>query len=428
MRFVLVNPNWQFEGSVYFGCRERHLPLEFGYSKAILEQNGHECLLLDAQEENLSPEGLRGAAGDFKPDFTVITTAPSYLFWRCPPPELKVPIETAKALRGMGKCVVVGSHASITPQAAGKKLSADIVLRGEFEGVLHELASVDHSKIPSACLRERGFAVQGPPHAMDLSALPALRWPVETIRLHTHQHHRFDTLPDGPGAEVEASRGCPFTCTFCAKQSFRDKFRKRPFKAVLDEIDGLVSAGAEYIYFIDEIFMPDQALLGALRERKIRFGIQTRIDLWEPEALDLLGAAGCVSIEAGVESISEQGRDRLNKRCRMTNLEMMKRLIHARVNVPFVQATLLDSGADEPEDVEAWRRCLQGFGVWANKPVPLFPYPGTMEYERLWGAPDEEAWERAHGHYINMNINGQKELSDIQDPKPISIRELECAK
>ncbi len=37
MRFALVNPPWNFEGSIYFGCREPHLPLELGYSKALLE-------------------------------------------------------------------------------------------------------------------------------------------------------------------------------------------------------------------------------------------------------------------------------------------------------------------------------------------------------------------------------------------------------
>ena len=32
--------------------------------------------------------------------------------------------------------------------------------------------------------------------------------------------------------------------------------------------------------------------------------------------LDLLGAAGCVSIEAGVESLTREGRDWLDKDCR----------------------------------------------------------------------------------------------------------------
>ena len=36
MRVALVNPAWAFEGSIYFGCRAPHLPLELGYSAALL--------------------------------------------------------------------------------------------------------------------------------------------------------------------------------------------------------------------------------------------------------------------------------------------------------------------------------------------------------------------------------------------------------
>ena len=37
MKFALVNPRWSFDGSIYFGCREPHLPLEYGYAQALLE-------------------------------------------------------------------------------------------------------------------------------------------------------------------------------------------------------------------------------------------------------------------------------------------------------------------------------------------------------------------------------------------------------
>ena len=40
MRVALVNPPWSFENSIYFGCRAPHLPLELGYSKALLEPPG----------------------------------------------------------------------------------------------------------------------------------------------------------------------------------------------------------------------------------------------------------------------------------------------------------------------------------------------------------------------------------------------------
>ncbi len=47
MKVALVNPAWSFDGSIYFGCREPHLPLELGCSQALLERAGHEVLLLD---------------------------------------------------------------------------------------------------------------------------------------------------------------------------------------------------------------------------------------------------------------------------------------------------------------------------------------------------------------------------------------------
>src|SRR5689334_8165076 len=97
MRFALVNPKWSFEGSVYFGCREPHLPLELGYSKALLEASGHQAILIDGHLEELTVPEIIQLVGEFGPDFIVVTTAPTYLFWRCAPPELRVPQELCRA-------------------------------------------------------------------------------------------------------------------------------------------------------------------------------------------------------------------------------------------------------------------------------------------------------------------------------------------
>jgi len=209
---------------------------------------------------------------------------------------------------------------------------------------------------------------------------------------------------------------------FCAKENFRNEYRKRPLAIILDELDGLIAQGVEYVYFIDEIFLPNRELLEALVDRPVRFGVQTRIDLWNPQLLELLGAAGCVSIEAGVESISVVGRNLLDKKSRLSTDEITERLLHARTVVPFVQANLLDAGIDSPADIERWRKQLIDQGVWANKPVPLFPYPGSPDYTRRWGTPDEDAWERAVAHYLDNH----REFSDIQDAQPAALRDLEA--
>src|SRR3954466_3682276 len=192
MRFSLINPAWRFDQSIYFGCREPHLPLEFGYSKALLEKAGHEVQIIDAQMENLDNSEIHEAIGWFRPHFTVITTAPSYLFWRCAPPELRVPAQLAAELSDIaGILVCVGPHASTTPRATLRKMGADVVVMGECEEVLPRLAG-RWDDVDSICYLDGDrIHVQGTPHSTDMAAMPALYWNRETIARHHHHHHRF---------------------------------------------------------------------------------------------------------------------------------------------------------------------------------------------------------------------------------------------
>ncbi|MBS3647546.1 TIGR04295 family B12-binding domain-containing radical SAM protein [Pseudaminobacter sp. 19-2017] len=424
MKVALVNPRWSYEASIYFGCREPHLPLELGYSKSLLEKDGHELLMLDGQLQQFDNSELAERVAEFGPDMTVMTTAPTYLFWRCAPPELRIPAEFLNYLddRG-GRTVAVGPHGSATPGSTLRKLGVDIVVRGECEEIVAQLANgPDWREIPStAYLRDGEVVSKGGVHASRFVDHEPLRWPTEWLQRHHHHHHRFDHEQYGLGAEVEASRGCPYNCSFCAKIDFRDAYRRRNHEAIVAEIDGLIAQGVGYVYFIDEIFLPQKALLEALVERPIKFGVQTRIDLWKPDLLELLGRAGCVSIEAGLESLTVEGREMLAKRCRLGTEELAALLINARRHVPFVQANLIGVVEDDPELVAYWRKHLIDNGVWANEPVPLYPYPSSPSYRQLWGEPDDLAWERAHEHYLASFRN----FSDIQEKQPLPLRVLE---
>lgn len=428
MKIALVNPKWSYDGSIYFGCRAPHLPLELGYCKALLEHDGHDVKMWDGDLQNLANEKIAEFVAAFAPAMTIVTTAPTYLFWRCTPPELSAPQSFLSALakRG-GQEIAVGPHGSSTPGAVMRKLGVDKIVMGECEEIVAAIARDPHRRdvCSTASMIEGKIHIVGSPHASSFTDHPPLRWPNEWIQRHTHHHHRFDHAQSGFGAEVEASRGCQYDCTFCAKVDFRNKYRRRKLEHVLDEIDALAEQGVEYIYFIDEIFQPQKALLNALVERPVQFGVQTRIDLWKPDMLALLGKAGCVSIEAGLESLTREGRDLLDKNCRMSTQEIADLLIEARRNVPFVQANLIASPSatkDEETLVAQWRKHLLDNGVWANEPVPLYPYPASPAYRKLWGAPDDHAWERAHAHYL-AQFNA---FSDIQDARPKSLYELEA--
>ena len=190
------------------------------------------------------PSGLPPSA----PDITMVPTAPSYLFWRCAPPELRVPAaflphSPARRPDGRGRAAWLGH-----PGPTLRKLGADAVVRGECEEVIvgarrrRRLVAVRLDRIA----RPDGgvIRVNGAPHAsrfVDHRGRSA--GPMSGSRRHRHHHHRFDEPRQGLGAEVEASRGCPYTCSFCAKIDYRDDYRRRDLPLVLEEIDRLIAQG-----------------------------------------------------------------------------------------------------------------------------------------------------------------------------------------
>ena len=190
----------------------------------------------------------------------------------------------------------------------------------------------------------------------DMQAVGALDYSDYPVERHAHLHHIFpgngaDHLKRG--AEVEFARGCPYSCTFCNKTLFRNKFRERDLNAVIAEIDQLIARGVDYIYFIDEIFgvgKQVRALLEEIAKRPVSIGFQSRIDLWNEESLAALGRAHCVSFECGIESITEEGRDELNKNCRLTTERIESLLLEAR------QAYSVGAGEPDQDERRTIRR------------------------------------------------------------------------
>jgi B12-binding domain/radical SAM domain protein of rhizo-twelve system len=426
-KFALANPDWTFTGSTYFGCHEPHIPLELLYARQQMRAAGHDVLLVDAHMNRLTLEEARTIVTGFAPDFLVIPTAPTYLFWRCPPPELRVPREWFAGIGGNAVKVAIGPHASATPAAAMRKTGCDVAMRGEPDFTLAQLATKPWSEIDGCCYRDVGSGEHlsltlGVAAMKELRAIDLSDYPVE---LHSHRHHVFQGA--GRGAELEFARGCPWACTFCNKTLFRNSYREREVSEVLKEVDALVARGVDYIYFIDEIFGVGKnvlRLLEGVAERNVTIGLQTRIDLWDEETLELLGRAHCISMECGIESVTDAGRDALNKNCRIDTERLSDLLIYAKQRIPWVQANLILNEHDDRAQIRAWQSRMKAEGVWVSEPVPMFAYPGSPLYAANFGAPDDHAWERAHRHYRDQFTD---QYSDIQEQQPAELAELERA-
>ena len=394
-RIALVNPLWDFQGSQYWACRDTHLPLELLYTEALLKEAGIRAIVLDAHLEGLSMQVAAERLTSFAPDLIVVTTAPTYLFWRCCQPELDIPAAWCRAMEEIAPVVAIGPHGSATPGYALDLLGCHFLIRGEPEEELVRLAR----GAPTAATLRAGQPGAGSLAVVDVARLPALDYADYPLELRAHRHHVF--WGDGRGAEVEFSRGCPYGCNFCNRRFFRGRYRQRPVERVLAELRRLKARGIDYVYFIDELFGLGgcEALMQALIDEPIvQFGCETRIDLWDEAKLDRLAAAGCISVEFGLESPFPEVQSSLNKGYKIDGDRILDLMVHAKGRIPWVQGDMMETpGADEKLQLKTkeWRQKAISRGVWVSEPVKLFLYPGCDLHEQLIGPIGDDSWARA---------------------------------
>jgi radical SAM superfamily enzyme YgiQ (UPF0313 family) len=116
---------------------------------------------------------------------------------------------------------------------------------------------------------------------------------------------------------VVASRGCPYSCDFCYKESFWGKgyYRFRPLSEIRKELDTFKH---KFVFFLDD------NLMGHRKEARRLFSVLKEYDfIWQaaasldtaytPGFLDEAYACGCRSLFVGFESITKANMARANK-------------------------------------------------------------------------------------------------------------------
>ena len=220
---------------------------------------------------------LRARVAGFGPDMIVIATAPAICSGAAPRPSCASRKPHCGACRysgdsGCGRSARLDNAARGVAQARGRcgrarrmrrGAGSDLPTRrraywGGIAGLCHRVSArsssraapqaADVATLPAHCLADRDHC-SGTPTTTTAS----------------------NSTPTVPGAEMETSRGCPYRCSFCAKENFRDRYRRRPLATILEELEGLIDAGVGYVYFIDEIFLPWRELLEALVLRPVAF-------------------------------------------------------------------------------------------------------------------------------------------------------------
>lgn len=309
-------------------------PIGIAYLGGILRERGYNVLLIDGGLTGF--DGSLSQAKEFQPDFIGVTcwTIDRGTVWKlCDAFKGELP----GAFLALG-----GPHASLYPEHVFLKTHAQAVVIGEGEETLCDLLDavekgMDLADVKGIAYRKENgtFGRTDPrPQIANLDSIPFPYY--EGFKDFSLQHYEgFPGLPR-PTAAVITSRGCVFNCTYCGSVNFWGrKWRKRSAENVLDEIEHLVTnMGARSIYIFDDNFPVHQQraidICHGIIERNlnIRWACCSHVKMVNEKLLDAMKRSGCVSIDFGVESGSNEILKNINKSQTREDIEKAFSLTH----------------------------------------------------------------------------------------------------
>jgi anaerobic magnesium-protoporphyrin IX monomethyl ester cyclase len=413
MNIVLMNPPWEGYRAPFRGSLVPLQPLDLAYVAGNLRA-AHDVRIIDMNAAGLTRDRLPDL-GD--PDLFMVTTAPSYLYWRCAPVDYSPASDLlAWIARAYPRAVrvVIGPHGSAFPEPFLRSGQARYVVMGEPEQPCLDLVEAlargeDPAGRPGIAGMD-GEKVLNPGH-YQLDTLDRLPFPAYDLL--DMDHYRPHGVPKGMSSAApvltEASRGCSYQCIFCNKVTFRDKYRVRTPALVARDLARMRDEhGTDYAYFIDENFGINRKwlreTLEALKPVKVDWGCETHFNVLRPEDVPLMREAGCVRVEFGFESASEPVLETIRKGL---SLEKVRPVLEAcrKAGITPWLFCMIGAPGETKEDNDrtlAFLATLRDCGIAAENisVYPMIPYPKT-EFWRIGvekGILKGDGWEEVGRH------------------------------
>jgi anaerobic magnesium-protoporphyrin IX monomethyl ester cyclase len=303
----------------------QNVPFEFMgpmYLSALLKKHGHECRLIIVSEE---ADDLRRIA-EIDPDLIAFSTMTGPHKWV---------LETAaKIKRARNRPVILGGpHPTFFPGIIHEPC-VDMICVGEGEFALLELSErldrgEDISAIQNLWVKRDGKVFKNGlrPLIEDLDILP---FPDRSL------YDGCRILRSVPAMKFLTGRGCPHRCAFCFNHSFNELYRGLGRVVRKRNIDHLISEIRETArtYHLDLVRFPDDSftgnrawLLEFLGRYKKEIGLPytglARANELDEDVVVALKASGCLNVFFGVETGSEDLRNRVLKK-NLTNAQLVE--------------------------------------------------------------------------------------------------------
>lgn len=308
--------------------------------------------------------------------------------------------EIADRFRKRGTPVIMGGfHASLLPEEALEH--ADAVVVGEAEYVFPEIIK----DLKQGSLKR----IYKSTKLHSLKGLPMPRY--DLIEKDFFINH-----------PVQATRGCPFRCSFCSVISLYPNIRLRPVDEVIRDItcfEGRNYIQNKMITFMDNNLVANKKYAKELFRKMIPLKkwwvSQLSIDIVnDKELMQLAAESGCISVFIGIETFSQKNLKHVGKhQNKVSDYKNAIKTLH-KYGI-YVQGSLV-IGFDE-DTIESIRKIpdiVQEIGIdypWLHILTPLY---GTKLFDQL----------NRENRIFTKDWSRYNFLNAVFHPKNMSVDEL----
>lgn len=389
MKVLLINPPDNLEKIL--GRAKQFVPvlepLGLFYIAASVKMAGYQVEVLDAFAANMSVQEVKESVSKGKPDVVGLTAFVSN-------GDIVYEIGRWIKMNFPEILVVIGNtHASVYAETYLRNGCCDCVVHGEAEQVFVEMLKSFERRngfesIPSISFLKNNRYVAPRQHAVisDLTSIP-----LPARDMVDRKYYNFQSVTNMPysfrigrvAKHMFTSRGCPFSCSFCAIQRNCGR-RCHSLIQVEEEIKLLTEEyKAQYIFFMDPVFVYDRKrvleICRLIKKNRIRFrwGCEGHVNYIDEELICEMESAGCHDIAFGIESGVQRLLDRVRKGTKLETVERCIALIKKKTKIKISGLFIVGLPGETHEDSLATIKFSKRLPLDMAQFSIFVPYPGS---------------------------------------------------